>query len=65
MLRPTALQMAILHREITAWHDRRHAQQATIRWQFSVQKAPTLFARLYPSLSAPNGQPKRNEPDVK
>jgi len=42
---------ATLQSEVTAWADRRNAQQATIHWQFSVENARTKLARLYPSLS--------------
>jgi hypothetical protein len=42
--------MATLQREVSAWQERRNAQHATVRWQFSVQKARTNLARLYPSL---------------
>jgi transposase len=35
--------------EVTAWQTRRNAQKATIHWQFSIQKARTKLARLYPS----------------
>ena len=41
---------AALCREVTAWQERRNAQKATIRWQFSVEKARTKLSRLYPSL---------------
>ncbi len=40
--------MTALQREVTAWQDHRNAQHATIHWQFSVQKARTKLARLYP-----------------
>ena len=43
---------ASLEREVTAWQDRRNAQQASIHWQFSVEKARTKLNRLYPSLPA-------------
>ena len=43
--------MASLASEVTAWQHRRNSQQATIRWQFSVEKARTKLARLYPSSS--------------
>ena len=39
-----------LQRQVTAWQDRRNAQHTTVHWQFSVQKARTKLARLYPSL---------------
>jgi DDE superfamily endonuclease len=42
--------MATLQREVSACQDRRNAQHATIHWQFSVEKARTKLARLYPSL---------------
>jgi transposase len=40
-----------LAREVTAWQQRRNDQKATIHWQFSVEKARTKLARLYPSPS--------------
>lgn len=40
--------MATLQREVTAWQDHRNAQHATVHWQFSVEKARTKLARLYP-----------------
>jgi len=43
--------MAGLTHQVTAWQQRRNAQRATIRWQFSVQKARTTLAHLYPSPS--------------
>ena len=36
--------------EVAAWQARRNAQRATVRWQFSLQKARTKLARLYPSI---------------
>jgi len=36
---------------VTAWQQRRNDQKATIHWQFSVEKARTKLARLYPSPS--------------
>ncbi len=42
--------MATLQTEVTAWQERRNAQQATIHWQFSVEKAREKLSRLYPSL---------------
>ena len=42
--------MASLQAEVAAWQARRNAQQATVHWQFSVQKARTKLARLYPSI---------------
>ncbi len=42
--------MATLQREVRAWQDRRNAQHASIHWQFSIEKARTKLARLYPSL---------------
>ena len=42
--------MATLHREVSAWQERRNAQHATVHWQFSVQKARTKLTRLYPLL---------------
>ena len=44
--------MTTLQSQVTAWQDRRNDQHATIRWQFSVDKARTKLARLYPSLPA-------------
>ena len=41
--------MAALQREVSAWQERRNAQHTTVHWQFSVQKARTKLARLYPS----------------
>jgi hypothetical protein len=41
-----------LQRQVSAWQDRRNAQRATVHWQFSVDKARTKLARLYPSPSA-------------
>jgi DDE superfamily endonuclease len=43
--------MTALASQVTAWQQRRNSQQATIRWQFSVEKARTKLARLYPSPS--------------
>jgi len=42
--------MAALQRAVTAWQQRRNAQQATIHWQFSVENARTKLSPLYPSL---------------
>jgi hypothetical protein len=42
--------IATLQREVLAWQERRNAQQATVHWQFSVQKARTKLTRLYPLL---------------
>ncbi len=42
--------MATLQREVSAWQARRNIQHATVHWQFSVQKARTKLARLYPSI---------------
>lgn len=42
--------MATLQREVAAWQAHRNAQHATVHWQFSVQKARTKLARLYPSI---------------
>jgi hypothetical protein len=42
--------MATLQREVSAWQEPRNAQHATLHWQFSVQKARTKLARLYPSI---------------
>jgi hypothetical protein len=39
-----------LQHEVSAWTQRRNAQQATVHWQFSVQNARTKLARLYPSI---------------
>jgi hypothetical protein len=39
-----------LQRQVTAWQERRNAQQATVHWQFSVENARTKLSRLYPSL---------------
>lgn len=44
--------MATLQHQVSAWQDRRNAQQATVHWQFSVEKARTKLSRLYPSLPA-------------
>lgn len=42
--------MASLQSQVTAWQEHRNLQHATIHWQFSVEKARTTLARLYPSL---------------
>ncbi len=36
--------------QLTAWQARRTAQHAIIHWPFSVQKARTKWARLFPSI---------------
>lgn len=38
----------LLAQETTAWHERRNAQHALIRWSFKVEDARTKLARLYP-----------------
>ena len=43
-------EMDTLQREVSAWQQRRNAQHLTVHWQFSIQKARTKLARLYPSI---------------
>ena len=40
-----------LESEVAAWLQRRNAQRATIRWQFTPEMARDKFARFYPKLS--------------
>jgi len=41
----------IVEREVTAWHQRRNAQKATVDWQFTTTKARDKLKHLYPSRS--------------
>jgi hypothetical protein len=43
---------ATLKREIAAWEQQRHTEQATIDWRFSGSDARKKLKRLYPSLPA-------------
>lgn len=42
---------AVLEREVRAWTEERNLKQATVHWQFTLDKARDKFQRFYPELA--------------
>jgi hypothetical protein len=43
--------MRTLEREVVAWAKERNSKQATVHWQFTIDKARRRFNRFYPNIS--------------